>query len=191
MHRVFLANSTFLLLFLKDIRKPSVLLKIGRCVKLITTVQVLDEVERKLAKEGFEHMIAYARESVSRTYDALSYVVRRENPLIVHEPFLGAGEFSIIAVFWYLQYRQGVSDLYIITDDKSARKYIIRNIPEIPKNKLLWSLRFIEKYALFRCNISPKEFLEMLDLIEKSSFRVDREILEFYRRKYLKCGGNS
>jgi len=190
LRETFLANSTFFLLLLKDIKKPEVLTKIGQCVRLATTKQVLEEVKRGLAEEGLEHLASEVREYVSEIYDATDKILRTENPLVVHEPFLGTGEFSIILAFWYLQYRRNIRNLYIITDDKSARKYIYKNIPEIPKNRILWSLKFIDRYALFLCNISPEEFLEMLDLIEKSKFRVDKKILEFYRRKYMKYRGS-
>lgn len=190
MRETFLANSTFFLLLLKDIKKPEVLTKIGQCVRLATTKQVLEEVKRGLAEEGLEHLASEVREYVSEIYDATDKILRTENPLVVHEPFLGTGEFSIILAFWYLQYRRNIRNLYIITDDKSARKYIYKNIPEIPKNRILWSLKFIDRYAVFLCNISPEEFLEILDLIEKSKFRVDKKILEFYRRKYMKYRGS-
>jgi len=190
LRETFLANSTFFLLLLKDIKKPEVLTKIGQCVRLATTKQVLEEVKRGLAEEGLEHLASEVREYVSEIYDATDKILRTENPLVVHEPFLGTGEFSIILAFWYLQYRRNIRNLYIITDDKSARKYIYKNIPEIPKNRILWSLKFIDRYAVFLCNISPEEFLEMLDLIEKSKFRVDKKILEFYRRKYMKYRGS-
>ncbi|RLG74478.1 MAG: hypothetical protein DRO23_06600 [Thermoprotei archaeon] len=190
MRETFLANSTFFLLLLKDIKKPEVLAKIGQCVRLATTKQVLEEVKRGLAEEGLEHLASEVREYVSEIYDATDKILRTENPLVVHEPFLGTGEFSIILAFWYLQYRRNIRNLYIITDDKSARKYIYKNIPEIPKNRILWSLKFIDRYAVFLCNISPEEFLEILDLIEKSKFRVDKKILEFYRRKYMKYRGS-
>jgi len=190
LRETFLANSTFFLLLLKDIKKPEVLAKIGQCVRLATTKQVLEEVKRGLAEEGLEHLASEVREYVSEIYDATDKILRTENPLVVHEPFLGTGEFSIILAFWYLQYRRNIRNLYIITDDKSARKYIYKNIPEIPKNRILWSLKFIDRYAVFLCNISPEEFLEILDLIEKSKFRVDKKILEFYRRKYMKYRGS-
>jgi len=190
LRETFLANSTFFLLLLKDIKKPEVLTKIGQCVRLATTKQVLEEVKRGLAEEGLEHLASEVREYVSEIYDATDKILRTENPLVVHEPFLGTGEFSIILAFWYLQYRRNIRNLYIITDDKSARKYIYKNIPEIPKNRILWSLKFIDRYAVFLCNISPEEFLEILDLIEKSKFRVDKKILEFYRRKYMKYRGS-
>lgn len=181
----FLVNSTFLLLALKDVKMPHILLRISRCMKLITTEQVIQEVERNLRKAGLESMLHYLQRAIIEVYDPLNDSrILEGNPVIIHRPFLGYGEFSLLLLFWYLWYRRQVHELFLVTDDRSARRYIEKNVSEIPKDRILWSLKFMDTFVVNRCGISRREFIELLNRLEESSFRIDKRILAFYRKKY-------
>jgi len=168
---------------------PEILTKISRCVKLATTAQVVAEVESKLKEKGLSNMMTYVGQCVDEIYNSDELEVRENNPMMIHEPFLGRGEFSLVLVFWHLWYRRNVRNLYIITDDKSARKYIVKNINEIPNDRILWSLKFLDEFIVPRCGMDPDTFLRLLKLLEKSEFRISKKILEFYYKKYKKSEG--
>ena len=178
---IFIPNSSFLLLFIKDIRRVDILEKIFKKYHFIVTYQVITEVITKVESWGIGIKWSFP----SEIYDADLEKVREGNPVIVHEPMLGLGEFSTLLVFWYLYHKRGMKNLYIIMDDLDARKYVRRNLQEdIPYDRIIWSLKFLDMYVLQAGLIDKHEFLIILDIIEKSGFRVTKDILSYYRKKY-------
>ncbi len=181
---MFIVNSSFLLLFLKDIKRPNILLKIADQLPLVTTQQVLEEVDNILSKKGLDNMKRYIHLTMEQIFDAENPRVYVNNPIVIHRPFMGYGEYSVVLVFWYLWYRCNVHDLYIITDDKDARRYIVKYIRSVPQDRLLWSLKFLDKFVVNKNIIDKDMFLILLDLIEASDFHIDKNILDYYRNKY-------
>jgi len=165
--RTVVADASFYLCFLEDIRRPDVLIFVNPSFDFMITPIVFDEV------------------SVCSNYGSIKgkftliQAASQYNMTEILRPFFAEnqvkkGESEVIALAFFI-FDQGDLKNFIL-DDEPARKFVLNNLP-ILKNSMTGTVGFI---ALCACEYSlmTKEYsLQVLKEIERSPFRIESHIL--------------
>ena len=164
------ADSSFYICFLDDIKRPKYLVRILNHFEFIIGKVIHEEIKRS---QNYSYIKTIMEEKVIQ--------FEYENYGEILKPFFSIkeiqkGEHEVIAISIILV-RLGFLDIIIIIDDKDARKFIERNFKDI-YHLLKYTVKFIvecySKYKIF----SKEEVKEILTLIKGSKFRVKGSLID-------------
>jgi predicted nucleic acid-binding protein len=168
------ADASFYLFFLDDIKKPNYLIRIVSHFRFqfIVGKKVLDEVKTSESyssinptiDQWIQHFNLVYFGEILRPFFSLEEIKRGENEVIAISYILSELNYSFL----------------IVLDDSSARKFVERMFPQI-KDKMMGTLGFL-KYCY--CNervLSKSEICEILTLMPNSKFRIKQETVDELR----------
>jgi predicted nucleic acid-binding protein len=163
-----IADSTFYLCFLDDIKKPDY---------LILVIKKLDFFIGKIVKTEIEKSSNFYKIGCF-IGNRITYFEYAEFGELL-KPFFSSieimkGENEVIAISFIL-YKKG-GDILVVIDDEDAWKFIIRNIQEI-SDKMIRTvsvIKYLCEYRLF----SKTETISVLNMIKNSKFRVSKSVIE-------------
>jgi len=164
-----IADSTFYICFLDCIQKPEVLIKIIKNFKANIPQRVFQEI----CKSKNSHHLLQHKDCLNifdKPHLNLGEVLRP----FVSENELKKGEHEII-VLAYVCSHMGIKFILIL--DEASKRNLVKNIiPELIDN-MTGTLGFLKmcccKYHIF----NNTEIINLIDEIEKSSFRIDKRII--------------
>jgi predicted nucleic acid-binding protein len=161
-----LADSSFYLCFLEDIKQPEVLKRILGSFKFLITPIVYDEVSKS---ENFKHIGSNPR----------IILLPKENFGEVLRPFFSKkeiekGETEVIEVA-YQFYADGNPRMFIL-DDKEPRLFVMRNLPYLVE-LMIGTIGFIGRCSYEYEILEKNEASAILLVISTSTFRVEPEII--------------
>jgi predicted nucleic acid-binding protein len=173
--RNIIADSSFFLLFLNDIDRPSYLDKLIKNYKFIITQMIKEELSGNSKSNTWlqSNSASIVVEDINeyRLEEIFSSLVSKKAISIK----LHRGEWEIIGLAYML--KDEGEDFILIIDDKEARRFVEKNMPSL-QHHLCYTLKFIE---LCTCNehiFKKEEALDMLEEIERRGrFRVTGDIL--------------
>lgn len=164
-------DSSFYLCFLDDIKKPMALVRIFRCSQFqFNTGPIIKEEIQK--SNGFA-TVATEIDTRAKMFDFYNYGEILK-PVFSQEE-LKEGEHEVIAIAYVLHFLQ--KEFMTIIEDGKVKRFLKRTFPFIlSKNK--GTVGFVVlcccQYEVF----SRAEGIEILVLIGKSKFRIDKKILD-------------
>jgi predicted nucleic acid-binding protein len=173
----YIADSSFYLCFLVDIDMPNILIKIVRNLKFIITPAVDREIRtckniEILKSSGFYNLYC----------EQLNYAE-------LLRPFFSAkqlakGETEAIALASHFHYQNKLANL--ILDDLQARKVVINHLSYLVY-ALIGTIGFIGRCFCDYEIISRENALNLIDEIDGSSFRIQRDTLNSERQHLKTC----
>jgi predicted nucleic acid-binding protein len=163
-------DSSFFICFLDDLEG---LLPISDRVRILTvitgnfTVMVVPEVEQELRFFRFPSQV---RDQV-RMVKIPAHGTRSDPSIELLRPLLGKGEHEVITCA-HFHFLKGDGIFFFILDDGVARDLVKRILPSLT-NYMKGTVGFIGHCAI-RKVIGKNEAIQLLTVIGKSKFRVDR-----------------
>lgn len=161
-----LADSSFYLCFLEDIKQPELLLRILKRFNFLITPIVYREV-------SLSNNFAFIQ------FSPALKLVSRENLGEILKPFFSQkeiekGETEIIELA-YDYYAEGKPRKFVI-DDKEPRRFVLRNLPYLSK-LMIGTVGFVGECCYEYSILNKHEASTLLLIISTSSFRVAPEII--------------
>ena len=164
-----IADSSFYICFLDDIKKPSYLKRIITHFRFVIGRIVKNEISKSSMYRSIEPLINQAVDNFSID----------ENFGELLKPFFSIkeiekGEDEVIALAYVFD-SLGLH-FYFILDDESARHFVEVNFTEL-KRKMHGTIGFIKLCCCKFSVLTKKSCIFVLSLIKKSKFRVREEII--------------
>jgi len=161
-----LADSSFYLCFLEDIKQPEVLLRILQRFDFLITPIVYKEVSKS---DNFNRIQSCHR----------LRLISKENLGEILKPFFSQkeiekGETEVIELA-YEYYAEGRPRMFII-DDKEPRLFVTRNLPYLSE-LMVGTVGFVGECYYEYAILDKNEASVLLLVISTSSFRVTPEII--------------
>lgn len=165
------ADSSFYICFLDDIRRPKYLIRIIKNFEFLIGEILENEIRQS---QNYFHVKNFIGTKII-LFDYKDYFYGELlKPLFsVGEIRKGEHEVIAITVIIFSLHKKLIS----IIDDKEAIKFIEKNFPKI-YNMVIRTVRFVEKCCCEYKIFSKKEAKEILNLIKNSKFRVNDDIIE-------------
>jgi len=164
------ADSSFYICFLDDIIDPDTLILFFNRPEFIFIVGriITNEVKKSLNFETIQ-------DNFNSNVVIFSYYEYGEilKPFFSEDEIL-KGEDEVIVISYIFHNLD--KNFLMILDETWARKYIIRNFPDI-ENRMKGTIGFIEDCACNHNFFSPKLAVNILIKIEKSKFRIKEDII--------------
>jgi len=173
-------DSSFFICFLDDIKMPTILRRM--ITSNYFTFVLCEKVEKELLKNPVSREFLA---DLNTQFESFKYSMYAEilKPLFaVEEIVKGEHEVVVAAYVYHHVLNQGYK---VIIDEVETRKFIKRNFPEIFKN-VVGTLGFIKQSFSDYSIITRNEALNILNAIEKSKFRVNKDILEKTRKEIIR-----
>ncbi len=168
------ADASFYICFLDCVGKKDYLVKILDKFKTHIPPKVEEEVKKsKNWKDISKH------KNLNYFFKPCFDVGKVIQPLLSKEE-IKKGEYDIIITAYFLYNLSNEKNFFIIIDDSKPRKFIERNVKELQPH-LFGTVNFIKICCLDYKIFNNKETLDLYDDIEKSNFRIKKEILDFLR----------
>jgi predicted nucleic acid-binding protein len=163
-----IADSTFYLCFLDDIKKPDYLLLVIKKLDLFIGKIVKTEIEKS---SNFSKI----RDFIGNRITYFEYADFGE----LLKPFFSSveimkGENEVIAISFIL-YKKN-ENILVVIDDEGARKFVMRNVQEI-SDKMIRTVGIV-KYLCEDRLFSKTETINVLNMIKNSKFRVPESVIE-------------
>lgn len=177
MDRYIIADSTFYICFLDDIKKPCILLQIMNSFHFCFTPLILNEI-----KKSTNYRSLFDNTRIQTIEFEFEYGE-------IFKPFLSKdkvikGEAEVIALSAIL-YKSGKLQ-NLILDEGEARGFIQRNLSYLNRF-MIGTLGFIGNCHCDKKIIDKNVALELLELIKNSKFRIEEKILNSIRAIIQRC----
>ncbi|MGD0978050.1 MAG: hypothetical protein ABR962_02795 [Candidatus Bathyarchaeia archaeon] len=161
-----LADSSFYLCFLEDIKQPEVLTRILNRLDFLITPIVYEEVSKS---DNFKHFRSNPK----------IILLPKENLGEILKPFFSKGQIekgeTEVIELAYEFYADGTPKMFIL-DDKEPRLFVMRNLPYLVE-LMVGTVGFVGKCYYEYEILKKNEASAILLVISTSTFRVEPEII--------------